>query len=222
MQMPSPITATTDPGNFRPEPTAAQQQATDFDTFLKMLTAQIQNQDPLNPIDSTDYATQLATFSGVEQQVRTNELLAAFSQQFGSSGLAELAGWVGMEARVAAPASFDGTPITIYPKPSPDAGSVFLTVTNAAGQEVLRQQITSGNQPIDWAGVDDTGQPLPPGAYTFNTESFVNGELTSTDQAEIYSLVSEAKSMGGEMLLVLQGGTEVTSDSITALRTPEI
>ncbi|MEY5038566.1 MAG: flagellar basal body rod modification protein, partial [Pseudomonadota bacterium] len=45
--------------------------SSDFDTFLKMLTAQMQNQDPLNPMDSTDYATQLATFSGVEQQART-------------------------------------------------------------------------------------------------------------------------------------------------------
>ena len=40
----------------------------DFETFLKMLTAQMENQDPLNPIESSDYAVQLATFSGVEQQ----------------------------------------------------------------------------------------------------------------------------------------------------------
>ena len=43
--------------------------SSDFETFLKMLTTQMQNQDPLNPVDSTDYATQLATFSSVEQQV---------------------------------------------------------------------------------------------------------------------------------------------------------
>jgi flagellar basal-body rod modification protein FlgD len=49
--------------------------SSDFETFLKMLTVQMQNQDPLNPVDSSDYATQLATFSGVEQQVQTNDLL---------------------------------------------------------------------------------------------------------------------------------------------------
>ena len=48
--------------------------SSDFNTFLRMLTVQMQNQDPLNPIDSADYAVQLATFSGVEQQVRTNQL----------------------------------------------------------------------------------------------------------------------------------------------------
>ena len=58
--------------------------SSDFDTFLKMLTAQMQNQDPFNPIDSTDYATQLATFSGVEQQTRTNDLLTNLGSQIAS------------------------------------------------------------------------------------------------------------------------------------------
>ncbi|WP_240722871.1 flagellar hook capping FlgD N-terminal domain-containing protein [Poseidonocella sp. HB161398] len=47
----------------------------DFDTFIKILTSQIKNQDPANPLDSTELATQLATFSGVEQQVLTNKIL---------------------------------------------------------------------------------------------------------------------------------------------------
>ena len=47
----------------------------DFDTFLKMMTTQMKNQDPTKPIDSADYAVQLATFSGVEQQTKTNQLL---------------------------------------------------------------------------------------------------------------------------------------------------
>jgi flagellar basal-body rod modification protein FlgD len=53
--------------------------SSDFNTFLRMLTVQMQNQDPLDPIDSADFAVQLATFSGVEQQVRTNELLGQLS-----------------------------------------------------------------------------------------------------------------------------------------------
>lgn len=46
--------------------------SSDFETFLKMLTTQIKNQDPLNPMEGTEFAVQLATFSGVEQQVMTN------------------------------------------------------------------------------------------------------------------------------------------------------
>ena len=63
--------------------------SSDFETFLKMLTAQMENQDPLNPMDSADYAVQLATFSSVEQQVLTNDLLQAMTLQLGSSGMAE-------------------------------------------------------------------------------------------------------------------------------------
>jgi len=97
---------------------AAAKEATigaDFETFLVMLTAQMKNQDPLNPMDSQDFATQLATFSGVEQQVKTNDQLAALASQFATSNLGEMAGWVGMNARIAIPGDFDGTPIEIVP-----------------------------------------------------------------------------------------------------------
>ncbi len=63
-----------------------------------MLTVQMKNQDPLNPIQSSDFAVQLATFSGVEQQVRTNELLSRLAEGFASSGMTGLSG-----ARSAAP-----------------------------------------------------------------------------------------------------------------------
>ncbi len=49
---------------------------TDFQTFLTLLTTQLRNQDPLKPMDSTQFVAQLASFSAVEQQVRTNEKLA--------------------------------------------------------------------------------------------------------------------------------------------------
>ena len=90
--------------------------ASDFETFLKMLTAQARYQDPLEPIDSTEYAAQLAQFSMVEQQVQTNDTLSALMGQMGTSGMAALAGWVGMEARVQSPVYFDGQPITVQPK----------------------------------------------------------------------------------------------------------
>ncbi|MEO0916622.1 MAG: flagellar hook capping FlgD N-terminal domain-containing protein, partial [Pseudomonadota bacterium] len=91
--------------------------SSDFDTFLQMLTAQMQYQDPLNPIESTDFATQLATFSNVEQAVLTNDLLKDLTAQMNSSGLADMAAWVGKEARAAAPAFFDGEPLTLAPNP---------------------------------------------------------------------------------------------------------
>jgi hypothetical protein len=58
----------------------------DFETFLKMLTTQMKNQDPLNPVESSEYAVQLATFSSVEQQVLTNDLLTRLIGQSHRAG----------------------------------------------------------------------------------------------------------------------------------------
>ena len=123
--------------------------SSDFETFLRMLTVQMQNQDPLNPVDSSDYAVQLATFSGVEQAVLTNDLLASLTAQMNSSGLADMANWVGKEARAAAPAYFDGTPINITPNPSVIADRAEIVVRNVSGAEVQRCLLYTSPSPRD-------------------------------------------------------------------------
>jgi hypothetical protein len=91
----------------------------DFQTFLQLLTTQLKNQDPLNPMESTEYATQLATFSGVEQQVRTNELLETLSNGYATLGLGQLSGWIGMQATAEMPVAFSGAPVTVQTTPRP-------------------------------------------------------------------------------------------------------
>lgn len=73
--LPSPTNASPGAAPGPPVEDASASLSSDFEVFLQMLTAQMKYQDPLNPVDSTDYATQLATFSGVEQAVLTNDLL---------------------------------------------------------------------------------------------------------------------------------------------------
>lgn len=192
--------------------------SSDFETFLKMLTVQMENQDPLNPVDSADYAVQLATFSGVEQQVKTNDLLASLGQQLGLMGLSQLSGWVGKDARVTAPAYFNGSPITVFTDPASAADTAYLVVHNDAGQEVSRSTISVAGGQIDWAGVGTNGQPLAPGQYRFDVESHSNGNLIGTDQAQVYSLITEVKSDNGEMFVVLTGDIQVAASQITALR----
>ncbi len=195
--------------------------SSDFETFLKMLTVQMQNQDPLNPIKSEDYAVQLATFSGVEQQVRTNDLLEALAAQMGVSGMAQLAGWVGMEARAVMPGHFDGAPITLTPNPEPTADRADLVVRNLDGFEVQRIPISLSKDPITWTGLDGNGAELPHGTYSFEVESFSNGALSRTDPAEIYSRIVEARADGGATILVMEGGAEVPASEVTAIREPE-
>lgn len=196
--------------------------SSDFDTFLRMLTVQMQNQDPLNPVDSSDYAVQLATFSGVEQAVRTNDLLTALTQQMNMSGMAEMAAWVGKEARAAAPANFDGAPITLSPNPPLIADRTQVVVSDKNGVEVQRFDIPVTAEPVQWAGVGPGGAPFPNGLYSFQLINSAGGQELSRDQIEVYSTVTEVRSQGGQTMLILDGGAAVTSSQITALRDPSL
>ena len=218
------VTAMTEtPTPARPAPgTSTRKTDTDYQMFLKMLTAQATNQDPLNPIDSSDYATQLATFSGVEQQVKTNDLLTALAAQMGTSGMAQMAAWVGKEARAPVAAHFTGAPITIAPNPASSADKVELIVKNSAGVEVQRLPIAVSANTIEWAGVGADGTPLANGNYTFTVESSVGGQVILTEPADVYSTIQEVRSEGGQTILILAGGVAVSSTQVSALRDPAL
>ena len=192
--------------------------SSDFETFLLMLTTQMENQDPLNPVESEDFAVQLATFSGVEQQVRTNTLLENLAGGMGMTSLAQLAGWVGMEARVAAPAMFSGAPIELAPDPAPGSDAAQLIVLDATGREVAREAVPLAASTIDWVGIDAAGQPLPPGIYSFQLASISQGEVTGTAPVAHYARITEARQGLEGIELVTEGGITVPSDSVTALR----
>ncbi|AKS47816.1 flagellar basal-body rod modification protein FlgD [Octadecabacter temperatus] len=192
--------------------------SSDFETFLKMLTVQMENQDPLNPTDSSEYAQQLATFSGVEQAVLTNDLLSSLMVQMTSTGMAQMADWVGKEARAAVPGQFDGSPITIAPNPAAIADTVELVVFDADGNEVQRSEIPKSTDPIEWAGTDTDGTPFPSGVYQFQVVSSSNGEVVLSETADIYARVQEVQSENGSSVLVLEGGISVLASDVSALR----
>ncbi|MGJ8543959.1 MAG: flagellar hook capping FlgD N-terminal domain-containing protein [Sulfitobacter sp.] len=194
--------------------------SSDFETFLKMLTAQARYQDPLEPIDSSEYAAQLAQFSMVEQQVKGNDLLTALTQQLGLSNMGEMAGWIGMEARSTGPAYFGGAPITITPRPLADADTVHLVVYDAQGTEVDRHAIPVAADPVQWAGVKADGTAFDSGAYSFAVESRKAGAVLLDEPAETYSMVTELRQEGSDTLLVLEGGTLISASAVTALRSP--
>ena len=191
--------------------------SSDFNTFLKMLTTQLKNQDPLNPMDNSEYAVQLATFSGVEQQVKTNTLLESLGAQLGLSGLSTYAGWVGNEARADMPVWYSGTPVTLAAEPDPQADSAELVVADAGGLVVARQPVPLDARTVIWTGLNAQGVALPTGRYAFTLESFAQGARIATTPAEAYARVIEARG-GATPTLVFDGGVEVEAKVATALR----
>lgn len=190
----------------------------DFDTFLRMLTVQMQNQDPLNPIDSADYAVQLATFSGVEQQVRTNQLLSDLQGSFQQTGLTEMAGWIGQEARSSAPMRYDGMPVSMTVAPASGADRAVLVVKDAQGALVSREDIPPVAGQYQWLGADAQGNPLPPGTYSFAVESLQGETVLNTRPIEHYARVVEVRATPQGPSLVLEGGAEIAASTVTALR----
>lgn len=221
------LTSTSLPSAFATSQTVARQDSTasitsDFETFLTMLTAQIENQDPLEPMDSTELSTQLATFSGVEQQVLTNELLVSLSDQMNTLGVSQLSGWVGMNAQAYMPVNFTGDPVTLVSDPSEIADTAQLIVRNTQGTEVARYEIGAGRQTLTWDGNDAAGTPLPIATYNVEVESYLSGQLVGTSPALVEGRVVEARSENGVAVLIMSGGQHVdTSDVISFLEPGE-
>jgi flagellar basal-body rod modification protein FlgD len=170
----SPIgTSTTPPASTSPTD-AATGLTQNFNTFLTLLTTQLQNQDPLSPMDTNQFTQQLVAFSQVEQQINTNtNLQQLISLQSAGESISALP-LVGQNIEYnspTAPMNPSSTPAAtyVYAMPS-DAASTELTVTDANGQVVDAQpgNTQAGTYVFNWNGQTNTGVPLPAGNYTLN------------------------------------------------------
>ncbi|ATX65811.1 flagellar hook capping FlgD N-terminal domain-containing protein [Roseinatronobacter bogoriensis] len=189
--------------------------SSDFQTFLRMLTAQIQNQNPLEPIEASDFAVQLATFSGVEQQVRTNELLTQLTTRL---GLSELANWVGRDALTPAPQFVDGSSLRLIPPDMQGSDRADLVLRDPDGQEAARYAVSPGAREILFEAPHQSEGGPRTGYYTFEIEGFRGGEKVVAAPALGYSRILEARNDAGQVFLVLEGGHQIDSTDVAGLR----
>ncbi|MDP3801147.1 flagellar hook assembly protein FlgD [Brevundimonas sp.] len=125
--------------------------ASNFETFLALLTSQLKNQDPLSPVDSNQFTAQLTQMAGVEQQLLTNDLLKGLLEAQGGGGLAGAATYIGRDATAAWSATkfTDGEATWSYELAS-NAASTTLQVLDGSGNVVW-----SGDAPDKTTGVHD-------------------------------------------------------------------
>ncbi|RMF38691.1 MAG: hypothetical protein D6754_06925 [Alphaproteobacteria bacterium] len=216
---PTPATTKTDTGAGNTRAAQVAHSITgDFKTFLRLLTAQLRAQDPLNPADSTEFVAQLADFAGVEQQVQTNTKLDALVGALSDQQARGLAEWLGVQVRAASSAAFDGTrPLEIHTTPQPGAELAVLVVRDESGAEVARLAVDPTSAELVWNGQGTTGT-LPPGRYSFAVESYKGGELIASQPGELFSPVTEVRRDGADIVLVLEDGTRIRADRVEALR----
>jgi flagellar basal-body rod modification protein FlgD len=138
-----------------------------FNDFLQMLMTQLQNQDPTSPMDTNEFTSELVAFSGVEQQINTNQSLTQLIQLTQSGEVMQAAAMDGKQATVQSSqiALQNGTGSLQFTTATPQA--VAIAITNAAGQQIYGTVLnsTAGQNTWTWNGQDNNGNQLPDGAY---------------------------------------------------------
>src|SRR5690606_12279371 len=145
--------------------------ASNFQTFLSLLTTQLKNQDPLSPVDSNEFTAQLTQMAGVEQQLLTNDLLTSLLSAQQGDGLTGAAQYIGKDATAvwAATRFEDGEASWSY-ELAANAASATLQVLDAAGKVVWSGEApdkTNGLHDFKWDGqTTGGGQVDDGGVYT--------------------------------------------------------
>ena len=191
----------------------------DFETFLRLLTAQLSNQDPLKPMDSTEFVSQLASFSAVEQQTRTNTLLEQMVTALGGQDGPSLAGWIGREVGISGAVAFDGTmPIDLRLAPIAGAQSARLDIYDDFGTLVASQSIPPDQTAASWSGLLPDGRRAAAGVYRASVSYFQGGQLMATTDALSPALVTEVRLDARDgPRLVLDAGVQVSPDRVAAI-----
>jgi flagellar basal-body rod modification protein FlgD len=194
-----------------------------FDTFLTLLTTQLQNQDPMNPMDSNQFTQELVQFSGVEQQINTNDnLQTLISLQQGTTTNNAL-NYLGKSITVTDGSGqlTDGDAHWSYALGGAAASST-LTVTDSNGKVVYTHagETAAGQHDFDWDGKDDNGNQLDDGTYKLSVAATApDGSATDTAIAS-KGIVSEVNFTGSEPYLMV-GSLAVPLSAVSAVDTPD-
>jgi flagellar basal-body rod modification protein FlgD len=189
--------------------------------FLKLLIAQLQHQDPLNPMNSQEFTAQLATFNMLEQLVQMNRRLEAMGA--GQSLAADL----GATALIGREVVAGGNQVALQEGEAP----IHFTLGGEAAQTTIRirdsrgvvvRSIAAGAQPagertVVWDGRADDGRPLPAGSYTFEVEAVAPGGRRVEAETLVRGRVSGVTlGEGGPRLSV--GGVEIALAAVRSVR----
>jgi flagellar basal-body rod modification protein FlgD len=187
------------------------------DRFLTMLVAQMQNQDPLNPLDNAQVTSQMAQLSTVQGIDKMNETMASMLAQM--QGM-QAANYAGREVLVAGNTMEIGEGAGArgaYELPS-GADQVVIEIRNAANEVVASiPQGGKGNglQTFGWDGKID-GKAVPPGRYTFNVAATQGGKQFAPDTFTVDGVAAVIPSASGARLAMASGAT-LTTDAIKAI-----
>lgn len=197
----------------------------DFDTFLLLLTTQLKNQDPADPMDSSEFTAQLVQFANVEQAIATNENLEKLIDMSSNSEVANAASYIGkyVEAKGNSARLQGGVAAFSYSLPQ-DAFQTEIIIKDELGQIVYRGAgpTEKGKNDVLWDGttnVDGSGTQKPDGTYTISV--LAKDEQQKTIEATTYTtgFISAVDIEGGVAVYRI-GDIKLSLDDIRSVRDP--
>ena len=185
--------------------------------FLKLLVTQLNNQDPLNPLDNAQLTSQLAQMSTVSGIEKLNTAFQAMLAQSGSSQVLQSASMIGRTVLVPGSevALKKGTDVPFAIDMPQAADSVKVTVTNAAGDTVRSFDLGAlplGVKTLSWNGLDDKGVSVADGSYKVNVVATSGGATAAASALTYSSVTSVSQGTSGVSLDLASGGKAALSD----------
>jgi len=160
------------------------------DEFLTLLVAQMQNQDPLNPTDSTEWTAQLAQYSQLEQSMNLNDTMELLVDGQKTTERLSALSLIGKEAVVEGSTfTLDGESADIGYKINGDVSEFDMEIQDSLGNRVATlhpSELSQGNHYLTWDGLDDNGNQMPPGDYSLVIQG---QQYTETGESAVTPLV---------------------------------
>ncbi|WP_425051057.1 flagellar hook assembly protein FlgD [Psychromarinibacter sp. S121] len=193
----------------------------DYETFLGLLVAQVQNQDPLEPMDATQFVSQIATLTQVEQSVNMNAQLEQLRSSLALTASMSEASLIGRTVSVPSDTitlHSEGMPLAFGYELEGTASAVSAVITDASGNVVRTigdlSTATGVINDVVWDGYDANGDLAPVGTYQIS--------LTATDATGGYNTyvrdtVNSVSYVGGQQILNLADGTMASSGDIVMI-----
>jgi flagellar basal-body rod modification protein FlgD len=195
--------------------------ASSEETFLKLLTTQLKNQDPLSPLDSNEFTAQIVQMTGVEQQLLTNDLLTMLVGM-NDGGLAGSVNLIGKTITAETPDAMiqDGKATWTY-ELARDAKSVKYEVVNSAGQTVFSKtdpNIADGEKTFEWDGKTTQGNQLDDGGpYTLKITATGSNNETIASSIRMTGVATAVESINGQTMVSV-GKVKIPTSYITSVQ----
>ncbi|MEE4452339.1 flagellar hook assembly protein FlgD [Novosphingobium resinovorum] len=195
---------------------------TDYNLFLKLLTTQMTNQDPLDPMDTSEYTQQLVQYSQVEQSIQQTGKLDDILSQLLSQQMSQASSYIGREARFDSPvAGLGDSPAkwTYYVDGTP--ASVSATIKDALGGTVATVTLDPEAQgSYEWDGTLSDGTKAAAGAYTLSISALAADGSSLDTTINSVGVVDDVVTDGSSIMLGVNG-IRLSATGLVALTAPK-